>query len=272
LGEATMSLSPDLSAPTFDSDPRFADPIATMPSVNEGKSFWGEDGLRFGDVLDAINPLQHIPVVSTIYRNLTGDDISPGARIAGGTLFGGPIGFISGLFNSAVEAASGQDLGGQVLALLPGNAAPAQDPRLEIAAATPTPPANQAAAETRQESAAPPANNNALALAALQRDLRQTGSNASREAAVRPALATSVVATHTSAPDTEALPSTQAPPNIFAVPLPPAAGAASGATQPDGRKPGEYSAAELANILRAYKRAAEASGAPQTTRTPRAED
>ena len=31
---------------------------------------FGEDGLTFGDILDVINPLQHIPVISTIYRNL----------------------------------------------------------------------------------------------------------------------------------------------------------------------------------------------------------
>jgi len=271
-----MTLSPDISVPTFETDPRFADPIADMPSVNQGKPFWGDDGLRFGDVLDAINPLQHIPVVSTIYRNLTGDDISPGARIAGGSLFGGPIGFISGLFNSAVEAATGQDVGGQVLALLPGNAPPAPAAGLEVAAATPTPPpTTQTTAEetTRQASAAPPAtNSNALALAALQRDLRLSGGNPAREATVRPSLAPQVVAIDALAPVTEVAPPTPAPRNIFAVPLPPGAGAASGATQPDGRKPGEYSAAELANILRAYKRAAEAPGARQATRIPRAED
>ena len=53
--------------------------------------FFSNDGLTFGDIIDVINPLQHIPVVSTIYWELTGDKISPAARMAGGALFGGPI-------------------------------------------------------------------------------------------------------------------------------------------------------------------------------------
>ena len=75
--------------------------------------FWGADGLTFGDILDLINPLQHIPVVSTIYRAITGDEISPGARIAGGALFGGPIGLALAAVNAVVETATGEDIGGR---------------------------------------------------------------------------------------------------------------------------------------------------------------
>ena len=53
---------------------------------------FGEDGLDFGDVLDVVNPLHHIPVVGHLYRKLTGDVIAPALRIAGGALFGGPLG------------------------------------------------------------------------------------------------------------------------------------------------------------------------------------
>jgi hypothetical protein len=53
---------------------------------------FGDDGLSFKDVLDLVNPLQHIPIVGNIYRELTGDALAPGIRIAGGALFGGPIG------------------------------------------------------------------------------------------------------------------------------------------------------------------------------------
>ena len=77
---------------------------------------FGADGHTFGDVLDLINPLQHIPVVSTIYRAITGDELSPAARIAGGPLFGGPIGLAVAVANTAVQAFSGQDIGGNVFA------------------------------------------------------------------------------------------------------------------------------------------------------------
>ncbi|KAB7742346.1 hypothetical protein F2P47_03530 [Parvibaculum sedimenti] len=78
-------------------------------------------GLTFGDVLDTLNPLQHIPVVSSIYRELTGDTISPGARVAGGALYGGPIGLVASVFDAAVEAVSGSDLGEHAIATLTGD-------------------------------------------------------------------------------------------------------------------------------------------------------
>ena len=52
----------------------------------------GESSSFFGELIDIVNPLQHIPLVSNIYRALTDDVISPFANIAGGTLFGGPVG------------------------------------------------------------------------------------------------------------------------------------------------------------------------------------
>ncbi|MEP4884867.1 MAG: hypothetical protein ABJ215_00715, partial [Alphaproteobacteria bacterium] len=38
----------------------------------------------FSTLLDIVNPLQHIPLVSSLYREITGDEISPSARIVGG--------------------------------------------------------------------------------------------------------------------------------------------------------------------------------------------
>lgn len=90
-----------------------------VPDDSESEStFFGEDGLTFGDILDVINPLQHIPIVSTIYRAITGDEISPGARVAGGALYGGPIGFAAATANALVEAATGDDIGDPVMAAL----------------------------------------------------------------------------------------------------------------------------------------------------------
>ena len=81
-------------------------------------SFFGSDGMTFGDLLDIINPLQHIPIISTIYRALTGDEISLGARIVGGALFGGPIGLGAAVVNAAIEASTGDDIGGLIMATL----------------------------------------------------------------------------------------------------------------------------------------------------------
>ena len=57
-----------------------------------------------------INPLQHIPVVSTLYRTITGDTIDPGAKIAGGTLFGGPLGAAFSSLDVAVKHRTGNDI------------------------------------------------------------------------------------------------------------------------------------------------------------------
>ncbi len=71
---------------------------------------------EFWDLVDVVNPMQHIPVIATIYRDITDDEIKPAAKIAGGTLFGGVLGFASSLVDSMIEEASGQDIGETALA------------------------------------------------------------------------------------------------------------------------------------------------------------
>lgn len=87
---------------------------------NDGSQF-GPDGFGFDDFLDIINPLQHIPLVNTAYRALTGDEIEPGSRLVGGAIFGGPIGFAGALANNIVEDQSGRDIGEHVLAFFTGD-------------------------------------------------------------------------------------------------------------------------------------------------------
>lgn len=97
-------------------------PFASNPSpalAGKGKApdivnddFFGS----FADVLDVMNPLQHIPGISTIYQALSGDTMSTGAKLAGGALFGGGIGFISSLVNAIVEQETGKDIGQNLFA------------------------------------------------------------------------------------------------------------------------------------------------------------
>jgi len=79
-----------------------------------------QQDLSFADFLDIINPLQHIPIINTIYREITGDTISPLARMVGGGLFGGPIGLMASAFNNAVESQTGGDIGANLLAAVTG--------------------------------------------------------------------------------------------------------------------------------------------------------
>ena len=89
-------------------------PDSAINTPYEGTADAGE---FFSTLLDIINPLQHIPLVSTLYRELTGDDINPAARMVGGAVFGGPIGFASASANVLLEQASGTDVMGHAIAL-----------------------------------------------------------------------------------------------------------------------------------------------------------
>ena len=72
-------------------------PEITIPAPMEEK----EESFGFFDFLDIINPLQHIPIVGTIYRHITGDEIGVVAQVAGGALFGGAIGAAAGVATAA---------------------------------------------------------------------------------------------------------------------------------------------------------------------------
>jgi len=98
------------------------------PGAQEGARYEGQPQVdfSFGDFLDIINPLQHIPLVGNLYREITGDEISPHARILGDTLFGGPSGFLASVANVFYEAVAGEDVGETVIAMLTGDGGDAE--------------------------------------------------------------------------------------------------------------------------------------------------
>jgi hypothetical protein len=77
-------------------------------------SLWQNGAFGFGDLIDVINPLQHIPIVSTFYRNLTGDQLGMAPRVIGGALWGRIGGFVAGIVNSVVEWFTGKDIGDHI--------------------------------------------------------------------------------------------------------------------------------------------------------------
>lgn len=107
-----------LQMPTITVKPTDRQTAADQPAAAEKprRGLFGPEGFSFSAFLDIINPLQHIPVVSTIYRAVTGDTIENGSRLIGGTLFGGPIGFIASAISGMIEESTGKDVGDHVLA------------------------------------------------------------------------------------------------------------------------------------------------------------
>ncbi|HYE00713.1 MAG TPA: hypothetical protein VEH84_15130 [Alphaproteobacteria bacterium] len=180
---------------------------AAAPAGGKDESF------SFWDFLDIVNPLQHIPVIGSIYRHLTGDEIGGPARILGGALFGGPIGMVAGMVNTEMERQTGRDAGATVIAMVTGadetaaaeaggaEAAGAVQPQVATAAAPaeaprfPPPERRPAALTLRDpaaETAAEPAalaeaGGNDDALARLAADLRGGGIAPEAAPAIPPA-------------------------------------------------------------------------------------
>ena len=89
-------------------------PPRLRPSVDDS-------GFSFHDLLSIINPLQHLPVIGTLYRAITGDTIKTPEKIAGDALYGGLWGAVASVADAAFQAVTGKDVGDTVLALLTGN-------------------------------------------------------------------------------------------------------------------------------------------------------
>jgi hypothetical protein len=90
-----------------------ADPTAAKKS-----SDWD---FSFHNLLDIINPLEHLPIIGTLYRAITGTHIGIPEKIAGDALYGGLWGAVSSVADAAFEAVTGKDFGSTVLALFTGH-------------------------------------------------------------------------------------------------------------------------------------------------------
>jgi hypothetical protein len=126
-----------------------------------------DSGFSFHDLLSIINPLQHLPVIGTLYRAITGDTIKTPEKIAGDALYGGLWGAVASVADAAFQAVTGKDVGDTVLALLTGNHASAS-----IGVATNAP---AAAPATTTTSAATPAAATDPNVAALTASLAGKG-------------------------------------------------------------------------------------------------
>jgi hypothetical protein len=112
-------------------------PLASAPAVAAASS--SEGGFSFGDLLDIVNPLQHIPVVSTLYRAITGDHIKTFPKIAGDTLFGGLVGFVSSVADTIFEKITGKSVGDTVLAWVEDEFSPPNTAIASASSSTATP-------------------------------------------------------------------------------------------------------------------------------------
>ena len=148
MSTGLQSVSPRVDAP--------APPSTDAETSLGAKGDKPDAEFTFNDLIDIINPLQHLPVVSTIYRAITGDEISTHARAIGGGLYGGPLGMLAAGAIMAIEEAAGTNPSEQLAALFNSDSgdAPEQAGGVQVAAAPGTSPATAAAAAASPEAMA----------------------------------------------------------------------------------------------------------------------
>ena len=96
--------------------------LAPTSAPDKPSGYWQSGSFSFGDFIDMINPLQHLPVISTIYRKLTGDEMGDAPRMIGGAVFGAVLGsWVSGLVSAVanvfVSHTTGKDIGDHVMSV-----------------------------------------------------------------------------------------------------------------------------------------------------------
>ena len=128
----------------------FAAP-ATLPPPAESHP-------TFREVLSDLNPLQYLPVIGTIYRAATGDQIPEPLRRFGSLvasfLMGGPIGALANIAVTAAEKLTGFDLDKAGQAMLHGQppaGGPGDAPPQIAGPTTPPPPASAASPPASSE-------------------------------------------------------------------------------------------------------------------------
>lgn len=95
---------------------------ASVEAMPQPSVIAGDDGFGFDDLLDIVNPLQHLPLIGTLYREITGDKIGLPARLAGGALFGGLVGFLGAVGTAAFEDLAGESTDEMMMGLFDGDA------------------------------------------------------------------------------------------------------------------------------------------------------
>ena len=162
--------------------PSAAAPQAAPPANQNSAASSTDWDFSFHNLLDIINPLEHLPVIGTIYRAITGAHVGLPEKIAGDALYGGLWGAVASVADTMFEAVTGKDFGSTVVALFTGSH---QDTQLAQNVVTPK--------AAPQQPALPPGADMVALQTALDRngvdaDLARRAMDAYRKSIVLPTL------------------------------------------------------------------------------------
>ncbi|HEX2761458.1 MAG TPA: hypothetical protein VHM27_13130 [Rhizomicrobium sp.] len=108
-----------------------AAPVAPAATTDTAQAESGEKKESFFQhILDVINPLQHLPIIGTIYRAATGERLDPVEKIAGDAIYGGLWGAVTAVADVAFEAITGKSVEDTVMAWFKGDSTPRQVAKL----------------------------------------------------------------------------------------------------------------------------------------------
>ena len=146
---------PEVAAKVADEQARDLDANPPITKPEKHIALWEQEEFGFRDLVDIINPLQHIPIVATLYRHMTGEKIGAVPRVIGGALWGRLGGFVSGLVNAFVDWFTGKDIGDHIYSALFGD--PKESANETVVAQAPEPAlTTPVALPAAQETAAAP--------------------------------------------------------------------------------------------------------------------
>ena len=93
-----------------------------VEAVSSEKTQFGasDEGMSFDDVRNVVNPLHHIPIVSTILQAVSGAKIGIGPRMIAAAVLGGPAGLILAGISAFIEEMSGGTIAEHAVALFDG--------------------------------------------------------------------------------------------------------------------------------------------------------
>ncbi|CAK0769092.1 putative Adhesin [Azospirillaceae bacterium] len=191
------------SAATHAEPSRAAEPraiVASNESLGDPPS--SDVDFTFHDALSIINPLQHIPLVDIAYRHITGDTITPSARVMGGILYGGPLGGAVAATIAMLEEATGADAGETLVAAIFGE----PDPPNNVVLASAETDSSASAPQVAANSATAPPLPAADASSAAQRSPARITSPQQRNAEVSPPIQLAAATTASSQNPTTDIP------------------------------------------------------------------